>query len=730
MASEQNATEATTGPSTPPPVVTAAPTLPTMLHALRRRWLAASVAGVVGGVAIFAAAWFLLPAPSHTARAQLYIAADPPRVMFQTSENRSDGNAFRQTQLALLKSRLVLNAALRQPKVAELPSVRTAPDPIAWIEKEIKVLYASSPEILSVTLGGAPPEELKMLVNAIVNAYLQEIVNKEQIKRQARLDQLEKISAKYQEALRQKRLTLRRVAENVGTGDKQAIALKQVYTQEQYHLTQKELLQVRSDLRKLETEAMTGVAETPELPESLINEFIRKDPLLAKYTTQLAQLEDDKAEAKTKLVNPDKHPSLQRYDQAIVALQQLIAKRKEQLKPQFEAQARDRMGIDATFRGKSLEKRIQYCRNLEKQLVQDVARLEEECQKQGKGAMDFGELNTDISHTEDVARKVAEEVEKLSVEQQAPSRIHVLEEANIDWQDANARQWRFAGLAGLVGLVLIVAAIAWWEFRHRRVETVDQVVHGLGLRLIGTVPAQPGRLRRGPEEHWRNLVSESVSAVRTQILHLARTDQMQAFMIASAVPGEGKTSLASQLAMSLAGAGKKTVLVDCDLRSPAAHKLFEMELTPGCCEVLRKEVDPDNVLRPTAVRGLTLLPAGQFDPQVLPALAQHGLEPILEGLRRHYDFIIVDSSPVLPVADAVQVAQQVDGVIFSILRNVSQLPRVHAAQQRLGALGVPVLGAVVLGTQEEVGGYGYHAGHRPIRKTRPTIVPTTTSSNA
>src|SRR5271165_6768719 len=184
--------------STPPTVVTYAPTARTLLQALRRRWLLATTLGVVAGVAAFVAAWSLLPAPPHTARSLLHIAAAQPRVLFKTSEYRPDANAFRQTQLALVKSRLVLNAALRQPKVADLTTIRKEPDPIAWLEKELKVTYTSSPEILSVTLSGDPPDELKTIVDAVVTAYLQEIVNKEQIKRQARLDQLEKISIKYQ----------------------------------------------------------------------------------------------------------------------------------------------------------------------------------------------------------------------------------------------------------------------------------------------------------------------------------------------------------------------------------------------------------------------------------------------------------------------------------------------------------------------------------------------------
>src|SRR5262249_10511626 len=138
---------------------------------------------------------------------------------------------------------------------------------------------------------------------------------------------------------------------------------------------------------------------------------------------------------------------------------------------------------------------------------------------------------------------------------------------------------------------------------------------------------------------------------------------------------------------------------------------------PGCCEVLRTEIDPADAVQRTRMDRLSLLPAGQFDNQALSALAQTGLEPLLESHRRQFDFIIVDSSPVLRVADRMQIAPHVDGVIFSVLHNVSQLPRVHAARQRLVGLGIPVLGAVVLGTEEESGGYGYRYNGRRARET-------------
>jgi Mrp family chromosome partitioning ATPase len=113
---------------------------------------------------------------------------------------------------------------------------------------------------------------------------------------------------------------------------------------------------------------------------------------------------------------------------------------------------------------------------------------------------------------------------------------------------------------------------------------------------------------------------------------------------------------------------------------------------------LLNEIDLAGALRPTTViDNLFLLPAGQWDREVLKALAQDGFKRTFDELRREFDFIVVDSSPVLAATDSLLVGQHVDAVILSLLREVSQIPAVEAASQRLTGLGIRVLGTVVNG---------------------------------
>src|SRR5262249_9087048 len=121
-------------------------------------------------------------------------------------------------------------------------------------------------------------------------------------------------------------------------------------------------------------------------------------------------------------------------------------------------------------------------------------------------------------------------------------------------------------------------------------------------------------------------------------------------------------------------------------------------LQPGFSEVLLEEIDLASSIIETSVPGLSLLSAGQWDREVMDALAKDGVAELFERLKEEFDFIVVDSHPVLPAADSLLLGQHADAVILSVLREVSQAPRIYAACQRLSTLGIRILGAVVNGT--------------------------------
>ena len=260
-------------------------------------------------------------------------------------------------------------------------------------------------------------------------------------------------------------------------------------------------------------------------------------------------------------------------------------------------------------------------------------------------------------------------------------------------------------MAGGGAFGAIILLISFLEFRAQRISSLDEVVRGLGIKVVGTVPVKPGRISRAlpdpaspREQLWQHQLMESVDATRVMLTHTARVESLRVLLVTSAVGGEGKTSLSSHLATSLARSGQRTLLIDGDLRRPMVHRLYDQPPGPGFCELLRGELGADDVIRPTSLNNLWVIPAGDYSEHALSVLAQPRSRNLFDQLRGQFDFIVVDSAPVLPVADTLLLAQHVDGALFSILRDVSQVPRIHAAHERIAALGVPILGAVLSGT--------------------------------
>src|SRR5262249_41034885 len=148
------------------------------------------------------------------------VARVKPSVMRQplVQEAEPDFETYKRTQVVLVKSRLVLNAALRDPRVADLPILTKQLDPIEWLERILEVTFPDNTEIMRIRVRGPSPVESAKLVNAVTDAYMREIVNKERADRSRRLDTLRATISSYENTLHNKRQALRVLQEAAGLG--------------------------------------------------------------------------------------------------------------------------------------------------------------------------------------------------------------------------------------------------------------------------------------------------------------------------------------------------------------------------------------------------------------------------------------------------------------------------------------------------------------------------------
>jgi succinoglycan biosynthesis transport protein ExoP len=300
------------------------------------------------------------------------------------------------------------------------------------------------------------------------------------------------------------------------------------------------------------------------------------------------------------------------------------------------------------------------------------------------------------------------------VELRSASRVTSLQKAEPpEFPDQRVRM-AVAGLAGMLCFFLPVGLILWRDARAERINSSWEVARLTGLEVIGAVPVIPlqavrqlapsdGATKR--QHYWRALVAESVNRIAARLLYTAKQTQLRVILVTSAVGGEGKTTLATQLALSLARTGHRTLLVDFDLRRPSVDKVFDLPLQPGICEALRNDSALAETVRPTNIDNLLVLTAGRPDRTTLRSMANSSMQSLFTELRELGEYIVVDGCPILPVADIGFISGYVDATVLAVLRDVSQAPRIRAAVQALNAVGARVLGAVVT---ESAGDAYYH----------------------
>ncbi len=705
-----------------PPALHQMPNVLSLLKALRRRWFLASLLGLVAAAAAGGAAWALLPPAKYRAEAMLRMAKEPPRMIFTTQEQPLDFETFKQDQRAYLKSQIVLNSALRDPEIAKLPLLQELKDPIEWLEKNLEIGFMG--QMLTVGLAGKEPDDLALVVNAVTDAYLDEVVNADERERRQRYEELKTYLQTYQQRMQDKRRQIQALGEQIGTRDggtaqykhQESIAtLAEAQRSLGMITSQLRFLQAERDIRRAESGGVpAAVNSTGTIPKALIDQYVQQDEevqrLLQIRNDAQKQLAEMRRLARSPLGDPTAKHYFKMSEEADAALQSRVSL----LRPQIESDLRGKgtvaAGMDPQLA--DLERSVKVYEELEKLAKQDVERLSQSTQGLGKDTWSLAELQDEIRGIDGVAAQLSGEVEKLNIELDVPPRVEKYQQASAPRKQTDKRIM-MAGAASMGALGLMLAGIAFLEFRSRRVVSVDDVTLGLGLQLVGALPAwprgrQPGSGKGKELVPLRNVLHESVDAMRTVLLRMAVNEQLQTVMVTSAVEGEGKTSLACHLASSLARAGRKTVLIDGDLRKPVLHRLFDMPRSPGLAELLLNGSDPDDALQQGPVDGLWVITAGESTPRAVEALALPAMHVLIETLRQRFDFVVIDTAPVLPVADTLLIGQHVDGTIFSILSDVSRIPKVYAAHERLKLVGIRNLGTVMTGVHNDVYASAYY----------------------
>jgi capsular exopolysaccharide synthesis family protein len=266
---------------------------------------------------------------------------------------------------------------------------------------------------------------------------------------------------------------------------------------------------------------------------------------------------------------------------------------------------------------------------------------------------------------------------------------------------------------GLFGGLLLGAGSAYWAHSHdTRVRTPQEVRQVAGWPVVGEVPGvTPGHVRRpkagtngkAPESllgtHDRGTLAddEAYRALQAALSWRAAVEGYKVIQVTSPTAGAGKTTLAANLALALAKAGKSVVVVDADFRRPRLHEVYQLPADVGLASVLAGAATLADVVRQGPVAGLAVLPCGRTPANPAEVLAAPGFKEVVDDLRQRYDFVLIDTPPLLEVPDPCIVAERADRVLLSLPLARTDRDQCRAARDLLADVGARVLGVVVSG---------------------------------
>jgi polysaccharide biosynthesis transport protein len=694
-----------------PAALSSSPEMSSYLQALRRRWIAAASLG--GTLAILAAlaSWFLL-SPKYIAFGRVRVAYELPSFHDQAGGGRGDFLTYLKTQATYLTTRPVISAALKRDEIKRLNlEAMTGEDPAQYIEKELKVEFQDNQELVTVTMSSHDPQVSLAIVKAVIDSYLDEIVYAETQAREHQVAELNKQLSAANAALKQKQESLAQMTKRAGNIDPQMVSFRLSDLQMSIREASSQRSKLRLDVKTAEADLVSHEARIKSVKESSLSPAavevaLRSDPAAQNLKAVIKRCQDiiDDFEQKTP---GQMYPSLLANKNRIKAAHAKLKTRTKELK--------EEMGRQGEALGAGSREEMEFLRGVK---ITAIAAMKQRIEELGQEIVslnkEFGQIK--LADGQDILRQAIAQDEKFvngltdvvrrkQVDLVAGSRVSKAQDAELQKKDMK-KQVLATAVAPVVAFLAACMGLAWMDVRQRRIRSAGEVSRGLGIRVVGAVPSLPHLERHlispnGEPDLEGHPALESIDAIRTLLLRDADAEATRVVMVTSATTGEGKTTVASHLASSLARAGRKTLLIDGDLRTPSAHQLFELPMQPGFSEVLLAEVELTDAVQPTTLDGLSFMAAGQWDREVLQALARDGLEGIFEKLREEFDFVVIDSHPVLPATDSLLIGQRADAVILSVLREVSQMPRVYAASQRLSTLGIRVLGAVVNGADPE-----------------------------
>lgn len=312
----------------------------------------------------------------------------------------------------------------------------------------------------------------------------------------------------------------------------------------------------------------------------------------------------------------------------------------------------------------------------------------------------------------DTFPEVVDEIETPEGRYRSPVKVSVVQPASFSSTPVSPNPVRNLALGAVLGLLLGFGLALLRHTLDTVVRTGHDVEEITDEPVIGAVHFDP-KAKKDPlivESDPSSPRSEAFRALRTNLMFVNADTHPRTIALTSSIPGEGKSTTIANLALTLVKSGSRVCLIEGDLRRPRLLDYLGLDGSAGLTDVLIDRAHLDDVLQPYGRSGLDVLGAGAIPPNPSELLASSAMTRVLAELSARYDYVLIDTPPVLPVTDAVVLSTKVDGVIVLVGTTIVQREQLRGTFEALGAVDNTVLG-IVLNRVSRKAGAGYGAGY-------------------
>lgn len=680
---------------------------------IERAWLGGLVAAAVFLLFFFQARRQI---PYYRSTATLLVEAQIPKILnYQDILAYNTRNLeYFNTHINALHSRKMMAQALERSGLAKDPRFlpgKTLEEQAEAAQGFVAITAVEKTRMINIDVEHPDPQTASDLANALAQAYIQQDLDNRMGASMQAIDWLRERSEEYREKLEKGLLELQEYREKTGSvsleEDQNIVIEKLKALNAALTAAQTERIQAETMWKAVQTQIDAGVP-MPQIA-AVLNDAIVQSALQKMQDQQ-------RVAAGLQQRYREQHPDLQQA----VELEQKLQK-------QFEGACGDALH--------ALKSRYEMLAEREKNLQAALADQEKAAFELDRKLVRYNELKRNIEADQEIQQAVIARMKEASVSESLPTDvIRLAEEARPAKAPFRPRLGQAMARGAAFGLILGLAAIFVFYYADHRFRRNEEVERLLGIPVLATIPLIGDRTvpARGMVAHLKQTseVAESFRTLRASLLLKEEIRNARVLMITSAGPGEGKSLVSANLAISLAQDGRKTLLVGADLRRPVLSKIFGADPdSAGLAEVLKGEIPWPEALLRQDVANLDVMGSGLVPSHPSELLGRKQLADFLRAARGAYQHVILDAPPVLGVSDSLVLLPNADGVLFVVRYGATHSMGASHAVLKLQGSGTPCLGCIMNGVNlnsvanyyyyRRYGGYAYRHYQRHPAETPP-----------